>query len=473
MNVLALLFGVPLLLQAAPSPSASTTSFGASGSPPPAAPAPSGSGGPPLPGVTPPPNAQVLHLDDAVQTAIKNQPSIAQAQAVTRGQEAVVTQARSGYLPQVSATGSYQYGYGIYRTQTATTATGAATGGAGGASTNALSSAWSFGLTGSQLIYDFGQTYDKTRAASRQVESFRASERVTELTVLLNVRRAYFTARADRALVEVAQKTLANEQKHMAQVQGFVTAGTHAEIDLAQERSNLANDRVQLITSQNNYAVARSQLNQAMGVIGSLDYEVADEEIGPLPGEDESADSMMPQAIANRPEILTLEKQRESQRLTVSAIRGAYGPSLLATGAATEAGPALSDLNPTWYVGALLSWPIFQGGLTTGQVHQAEANVDASDAQIAVEKLQVRVDVETALLGIRAAKASIDAANDALLNARELLRQAEGQYTAGVGTIIQLSDSQVTLTNAEAQVVQAQFNLATARAQLLTAVGRR
>jgi outer membrane protein len=242
---------------------------------------------------------------------------------------------------------------------------------------------------------------------------------------------------------------------------------------LAQERSNFANDRVQLITAQNNYAVARSQLNQAMGVIGTIDYEVADEEIGALPGEDESTDSMMPQALANRPEILTLEKQRESQMLTVSSIKGAYGPTLSATGAASESGTALSNLSPTWYVGALLAWPIFQGGLTTGQVHQAEANVDATDAQMSTEKLQVRVDVETALLGIRAAKASIDAANDALTNARELLRQAEGQYTAGVGTIIQLSDSQVTLTNAEAQVVQAQFNLATARAQLLTAVGRR
>jgi len=291
--------------------------------------------------------------------------------------------------------------------------------------------------------------------------------------VLLNVRKAFFTARADRALVEVAQKTLANEAKHMAQVQGFVTAGTHAEIDLAQERSNLANDRVQLITAQNNYAVARSQLNQAMGVVGTLDYEVADEEIGKLPGEDESTDSMMPQALANRPEILTLEKQRESEQLTVRSIRGAYGPSLYATGNASEAGYSLSGLYPTWSVGALLSWPIFQGGLTTGQIHQAEANVDATDAQLATEKLQVRVDVETALLGVRAAKASIDAANDALTNARELLRQAEGQYTAGVGTIIQLSDSQVTLTNAEAQVVQAQFNLATARAQLLTAMGRR
>ncbi len=466
MNVLALAFGVPLLLQAAPSPTAS-------GSPAAAPPAASPSSTAPAPDIgTPPPGARTLHLDDAVQRAVKNQPAILQAQAVTRSEQAVVEQARSGYLPQISGTGIYQHGYGTFHAPTSTTGTTTTTTPTPSAASG-IYDYWSFGLNGSQLIYDFGQTYEKTRAASRQVDSYRASERVTELTVLLNVRRAFFQARANRALVDVAQKTLANEAKHMAQIQGFVTAGTHAEIDLAQERSNLANDRVQLITAQNNYAVARSQLNQAMGIIGSIDYEVADEEVGTIPGEDETTDSMMPQAIANRPEILTLEKQRESQELTVRSFKGAYGPTLSATAAAAEAGASLGSLGPTWNVGALLSWPIFQGGLTTGQVHQAEANLDVTDAQMASEKLQVRVDVETALLGVRAAKSSIDAANDALTNARELLRQAEGRYTAGVGTIIELSDAQVTLTNAEAQVVQAQFNLATARAQLLSALGRR
>jgi outer membrane protein len=39
--------------------------------------------------------------------------------------------------------------------------------------------------------------------------------------------------------------------------------------------------------------------------------------------------------------------------------------------------------------------------------------------------------------------------------------------------VIELGDAQVTATNAAAQLVQAQFNLSTARAQLLTAMGRR
>jgi outer membrane protein len=64
------------------------------------------------------------------------------------------------------------------------------------------------------------------------------------------------------------------------------------------------------------------------------------------------------------------------------------------------------------------------------------------------------------------------AADEALLNARERLRLAEGRYQAGVGSVIELGDAQVALTNAAAQKVQADYNVSTARAQLMKAIGR-
>jgi len=58
-------------------------------------------------------------------------------------------------------------------------------------------------------------------------------------------------------------------------------------------------------------------------------------------------------------------------------------------------------------------------------------------------------------------------------NARERLRLAEGRYAAGVGSPIELGDAQLALTTAQAQAVQAQYNLSSARADLLAALGQR
>ena len=105
-------------------------------------------------------------------------------------------------------------------------------------------------------------------------------------------------------------------------------------------------------------------------------------------------------------------------------------------------------------------------------MREAEGNLGAVDAQLEAERLQVRLDVEQARLSVRSAKVSIGATEEALINAREQLRLAEASYSQGVGNIIQLGDAQVAMTSAGAQRVQADFNLAIARAQLLLALGR-
>ncbi|HEX4477487.1 MAG TPA: TolC family protein, partial [Polyangiaceae bacterium] len=101
-----------------------------------------------------------------------------------------------------------------------------------------------------------------------------------------------------------------------------------------------------------------------------------------------------------------------------------------------------------------------------------QGNLDAAGAQIAQEELAVRLEVEQGLLDVQSAKVVISAAREALTNAKEQLRLAEGRYESGVGSIIELGDAQVAAANAAAQDVQAEYSLASARAELLSALGR-
>lgn len=136
----------------------------------------------------------------------------------------------------------------------------------------------------------------------------------------------------------------------------------------------------------------------------------------------------------------------------------------------SEVGVAANSLAPNWYVGLGLTWNILQG-LTRGQVREAKGTLENLAGQEQALRLQVQVDVEQGRLGVQAAKATISAADEAVLNARSQLTLAEKRYEHGLGNAVELSDAQVAYTTAEAQVVQSKFNLATARAQLLAALG--
>ncbi len=432
--------------------------------------------------------ARLLRLDDAVQIAVKNQPTLQQARAQTHAAEGRATQARQLFYPQVTATASYQRvrsasigGRGVATTTGVGGTTGAGTGGPVGTTPTSFSAStdpsgvdiFTFGGNATQLIWDFGGTYNRSRAASRLVDAFAANEKAANRTVVQDVRRSFFTARAQKALVVVARESLDNFQKHLEQIQGFVQVGTRPEIDLAQARTDVANARLSMINSENAYAVARAQLGRSMGQVDSVDYDVADDELPPVEGEDLTSDRLVTKAYGARPDLVVYEKQRESFELTAKAYRGAYGPSLAAAAGASETGTELGSLGPAWNIGLTASWPLFQGWLTHGQVREAEANADSSRAQAEGTKLQIRVDIQQAQLGIRAAKASQSATAEAVANARERLRLAEGRYAAGVGSPIELGDAQLALTTAQAQAVTADFNLSSARADLLAALGQR
>jgi outer membrane protein len=411
---------------------------------------------------------RTVKLAEVERAALERQPQILVARAAINLAEGQAEQARSPLFPQVTAAAAYtrQTGNFVIRPGVASPPT------AVGWDLGRSFDYWNFGVSAAQLIYDFGQTYDRYRAARFTADAQRLQEQTTRLQVLYAVRRTYFNARATKELVDVARETLDGQNKHLVQVQAYVQVGTQPPIALAQQRAAVANAQVQVINAQNNYETAKAQLNQAAGIAGGTDYDVSDEELARVDDEDQPLETLVGKALAIRPEMATLRKQREAQEQSLSSAKATYGPALSATAGATEQGTALDGLVPNWNAGLVMSWSIFQGGLSKGLVHQAEAQVQNVEAQRSLEELQVRLDVDSARLAIRAAKAIIGAAEDAATSAREQLRLAEQRYATGVGSIIELDDAQVAYTSAAAQLVEARYGLSAARAQLLAALGR-
>jgi outer membrane protein len=404
--------------------------------------------------------APALTLDDAVRTALERQPQLRQARAGSEAASARADQQRSPLLPQV-------LGIGSYRRETDNSPLRVP----GHASTD-TSGAWTFQATLSQLVWDFGQTGGRWRAALDSAEAQRQGEQAIRQQIVLGVRSAFFAARAARDLVGVAREALANQEARLAQTQGFVEVGTRPPIDLAQARTARANAQVQLISAENASAIARAQLAQAMGLDGQAGWELAEGTLPPVEGEERSTDELLGEAVGLRPDVAAAASQVRAQQASLGAVRGAYLPTLGVSTGVSDAGQSLGTTYWNWNAQATLTWNLFQGGLTRAQEQEARANLDALAAQADTLRQQVRLEVEQARLAVRAAKASLVATAEALESSREQLRLAEGRYQTGAGSALELSDAQVTATSAGAQRVRADYDLATARAQLLRALGR-
>jgi outer membrane protein len=428
-------------------------------------------------------NGQVLTLDEALRTAAALQPQLRQAQANIDIAKARADETRSALLPQIGGSASYRYSIGSSGSGQACITTSAGVlncpsgvtpgsmmmGGAQPSTTSINNIVAS--LSGSQTLFDY-PTFERWRSANVSTQAQWANAESARLSVELVVRTNYFNARGSKALVRVQVETLQNQDRHLQQIQGFVKVGTRPEIDLAQARTDRANALVQKINAENNYRIAKAQLNQAIGIEGSIDYDVADDVLPPVAGESRPIEQQVDEAMKARPDLLSIDRQLRAQELLIRAAKGGYAPTLGFSTALTDSGVLGDPFVWNWSASVNANWSLFQGLFTLSQVREQKALLASLVAQRDAIRQQIRLDVEQARVAVEGALAALGAADEALVNARERLRLAEGRYQAGVGSVIELGDAQVALTNAAAQRVTAEYTLFNARAQLLRALGR-
>ena len=413
-------------------------------------------------------SANVLTLAEALRAARAHQPALEMARGNLVTAVGLAEQSRAALLPQLNGNASYTRATSNFVPQPGGTTPTAQQ----GSTSFATSPLWKVGLSASQLIYDFGESINRWKSTRVSADALAETVHIAEAQIVYNTRIAFFAARTAKDLVGVARDGLANQEKHLGQVEAFVEAGTHPEIDLTQARADRANAELQLINAEGTYDVARATLVQAMGIERSIDYDLSDEEFPSIEDEDGVVETLVAQAKRKRPEMLNLRLNRQSQDLNLRATHDMIWPSLGLVGTINDSGPAID--RTTWNFTGMVTFgiPLIQGGAINAQIRQAEGQLVQAQAQIGTQSLQVRLDVEQARLGVRGAKAAIAATEDAFTNSRDRLRLAEGRYQAGVGSIIELGDAQLALTTAAAQKVQARYQLFTARAQLLKALGR-
>ncbi len=410
----------------------------------------------------------VLSLDAALALARKHQPDLRAAHFNTAAAEARIDEQFSNLLPQLNLNSSYSRQTSNFAPQPSTSQLMNPPVQSSFNSLNYFRS----GVSASQLLWDFGQTIRKRDAAEASADATLDVEKASALTIDLNLRSAFFTASAARSAVDVARETLANQNKHLEQIQSFVDLGRNPTIDLLQARVDQANAEVLLINAQGTYDTARALLNQAMGVEADIAYDVEPTVSAPVPGESSPSEALIEEALNARPEIASLREQLRAQVLSNKSVYGRYWPSLQAQAQGTYNGYELDRLVWNLSAGLGLSWTLYDGGQTRATLREGDANVASLAAQIDSIRLQVRVDVEQARLAVAGAKASLGAADRSLTNARARLELAELRYRTGVGSIIELSDAQLAATTAAFQKLQAQLKLDTARAQLNKALAR-
>jgi outer membrane protein len=407
-------------------------------------------------------NGKVVSLEEAVAVALDAQPQIQARLYDYAAARFRVDQAFAPLLPQLSATLSGQHS----SSTVLTTSSGGTT--IAVPSSRTLEDTFLGQMSLSQLLFDFGKTVASVDAARKLAEVSRYDIELQRQLVTLAVKEAYTNTLFAQRLIKVQRQALERADLNLRSVRGFFEVGTRPKSDVVRAEVDVANARVDNIRADNAERVARVALNTSMGVPANTRFELVDNLVY-LKVTDPDRD-LVAEALNQRPEYTQAKLRIEGAESILKRTFRDFFPDVVGSG---SVGGVRSSLDTSWSAGIALNWSIFDGGNRLSRYREAKAALEASQSRLKATELDIAREVEQARSTVLETDERILAAQAAVASAQENFRLVQGRFDAGVGTILDLTDAQLALTQAQNAEAQALADFRIALARLERALGRR
>lgn len=390
-----------------------------------------------------------VEFDAAVQRALENNPTVAEAAKAVERAEALLGQARAATLPEVSAAATrstlnqgvaFSGQVAVPRSQTTVSAT---------ASVPVLAApSWAAVTQGRDQV---------------EVSQLAAGE--TRQRVAVATARAYLAVIAAKRQVEVEQRALDNARAHLDHAQKRLQGGVGSRLDqvrAAQQASTgearLENSRLALLDSQ-----------EALGVLLAEDGPV---DVGAEPTFEVPAAVDPASSLADRPDVkVQTATTQAAERVVDDSWKDwlptgtlAFTPELL-----TPSG--LFQQSHTWRLTLSFTQPIFEGGQHKADAALRAVALDQAELQQTAVEIAARSEIRVARESLASYQRALASARQAADQANEVLKITTGAFQAGATTDLEVIDAERSARDAATAAALAEDSVRQAKLDLLVALG--
>ena len=420
-----------------------------------------------------------LTLDEAVELALSENPTIKIADLEVRRYDYVRRETWGNWIPQISVGGTYtrsivkqEMAKGLsFGADNTLTATGDAT--------------WAF----------FAPQIFRTLKLNRtQMEAAVETARGSRITLVADVKKAFFNILLAEQSLDVLRQSEANIRRTVEDTELRYRNGLASEYDLLTAQVQLSGLKPQILQTENSIKLAKLQLKMYLSIPENVEIEAA----GAL---DDQRDRVLSGAevlcadLTNNSDLRSLDFQRELLRRQLRVSNAGRWPTVAAFFNATYTG---NDLDMSrlgnftgggsqeaapgsgskfWWqhpvsAGLRVSIPLFSGLTKMYQSRQLKNQIAQLDMQRDYTEQQLDVQMRSAINDLLTARETMYAQELTVQQAAKAYDIADTRYRAGAGTILELNTSQVNMVQAQLSYSQAIYDYLTAKAEYDRIAGR-
>jgi len=388
-----------------------------------------------------------LNWGACIKEAAKNHPDLIAAQESVKQTEASKKQTASGLFPQVTADASGS-----------TTKT----------SGSNPADSYSYGVSGTQLIFDGAKTINNVKAASENISAAKQGYRFISTTVRFRLRSAFIDLLKAQELLRITEEIYNIRRENLELITLRYQSGLEhkgalltAEADLAQAKYGSSQNKREVVVAQRGLVkeMGRKELTP---IQVSGDFQVKDNAV-------QQPD--LEKLSKNNSSLLQLIAQRRSAEFSLKAAYANFFPELTGSVGANKSGSHWTPRVNQYNYGVGLTLPLFEGGLRTAQVSQASALVKQLVENERSTHDGIILTLQQNWASLQDAIENVNVQNKVLIATQERSKIAQAQYSIGLVSFDNWTIIEDNLVRAKNNYLDAQAAALLAEAKWIQAKG--
>lgn len=407
-----------------------------------------------------------LDLDQSLKIAEENNKNLLQLKEKIRKSEFQIDQARAAFYPSLSFDGTYtRFGVipsfqidipGMPKRKVET----------------GFDNNYNLGLTLTQPIFTWGKIrngYDISILSFRATrEEYKRKIQEIEFDVV----SSFYQLILAKELIKVREEAIGNLKEHLRTVQARFDAGQASEFELLRAKVQLSNAYPPLTQARNILDLGTNAFKNLLGI----DLKTPIELEGQLTFEPIEVDISQAEnyALKKRPEIESVNLQKQIASEALNIVRATHRPNLAGFGTFQYMNPfySVQEWDYDWKVGLSVNMPLFDGFSTKSKIRQSKSDLVQLDILNRQVREGIKLEVRQAISDLNLARENIVSQEENVKQAKKALEIAKVQYAQGVITSLEEMDTELALTVAQTNYLQALADYSVAKAKYYKAIGR-
>lgn len=298
--------------------------------------------------------------------------------------------------------------------------------------------------------------------------------RTQVINSVATVINTYYNIVSQKQRLKALDDQMALNEERINQAEKKLSVGLGAKPELLQSRLDLNAQKAARLNQLTLMAQMKEELNREMSVAPGTDYEVTDS----IPidhsltvaevyaGAENNNPALM--AAGTQVNIAKLAlKERKAERFPVLGVNAAYNFSRNINKAVINPFTTLFNQNHGFNYGLTATIPIFNGFTVKRQIKEAEIEIDYQKILYDYEKLKINTAITSAYKAFEMQKQTLALEEENISYAKENVAIAAERYRLGLSTILELRESQRSLSEAYTRLIDARYNAKVSETELL------